>query len=102
MARRNPENEKRIDISGLDKQTIAAVAISQMIQVQTIADTLPEGDRNLLYQASNLVLDLLKGYTSEKIVELAPQINSLLAGECEVYSQEEIDEIKARVAEMLR
>jgi hypothetical protein len=102
MARKKQEVGKRIDISNVPRETVAAVVIAQMLQVQSIADGLPENDKHLLYVASNLVLDLLKGYTSEKIVELAPQINALLAGECEVYSQKEIDEIKARVDEVLK
>jgi hypothetical protein len=79
MARKNRVEEK-IDLEGLPKETIAAVVIAQMYQVQAIADTLPNAsDKHLLYVASNVVLDLLKGYTSPEVVAAVPQIQAILS-----------------------
>jgi hypothetical protein len=81
MAKRKPAKEEKIDLAGLPKETIAAVVIAQMLQVQAIADGLPgKEDKHLLYVASNVVLDLLKGYTSAEVVAAVPQIQAILAG----------------------
>ncbi len=72
--------EEKIDLEGLPKETVAAVVIAQMYQVQAIADTLTNAsDRHLLYVASNVVLDLLKGYTSAEVVAAIPQIQTILS-----------------------
>jgi hypothetical protein len=53
-------------------------ASAQMFQVQAIADDHPDrGARELLYTASNPVLDLLKGYTSAEVVAAIPQIQAI-------------------------
>jgi hypothetical protein len=77
MAKRN--QEKRVEIEGLPKETVAAVVIAHMEQVKAIADTLSESDKVALYQASNLVLDLVAGYTTPAVVAAIPQIQAILA-----------------------
>jgi hypothetical protein len=79
MARKQLE-EERIELDGLPKETIAAVVIAQMFQVQAIADTLSSAsDKHLLYVASNVVLDLLNGYTTPHVVAAIPQIQAILS-----------------------
>jgi hypothetical protein len=82
MAKRNHAKEEKIELAGLPRETIAAVVIAQMYQVQAIADNLSDAhDKHLLYVASNVVLDLLKGYTSAEVVAAIPQIQAIFAGQ---------------------
>jgi len=79
MGVKNHAKEK-ISLEGLPKETIAAVIIAQMFQVQSIADEHRDaGAREMLYTASNLVLDLLKGYTTPAVVAAIPQIQAIFA-----------------------
>jgi len=83
MGQRNHAKEK-ISLDGLPKETIAAVIIAQMYQVQAIADEHRDaGAREMLYMASNLVLDLLNGYTTPAVVAAIPQIQAIIAGQGE-------------------
>jgi hypothetical protein len=60
---------------------VAAVIIAQMFQAKTDAETHPDPDaRERIITAANLVLDLLKGYTSPSVVAAIPQIQKILAG----------------------
>ncbi len=71
--------QEKIDLEGLPKETVAAVVIAQMYQIQAIANNLPnEGDKHLLYVESNIVLDLLQGYTTPDAVKAIPEIQAIL------------------------
>jgi hypothetical protein len=78
MARRKAE--EKIELAGQPKEIIAGVIIAQMIQAQTDARTHPDraaGDR--IITATNLVLDLLQGYTTPQVVAAIPEIQAILA-----------------------
>jgi hypothetical protein len=77
MAKRN--QEKRVEIDGLPKETVAAVVVAHMEQVKAIGDTLNASDRQMLHTAANVVLDLLQGYTTPAVVAAIPQIQAILA-----------------------
>jgi hypothetical protein len=77
MAKRKAE--ERIELNGQPKEIIAGVIIAQMYQAQSDARTHPDraaGDRIIM--ATNLVLDLLQGYTTPQVVDAIPQIQEIL------------------------
>lgn len=79
MAKRNLAEEK-IELEGLPKEIIAGVIIAQMYQAQSDAKTHPDrAARERIITATNLVLDLLKGYTSAQVVAAIPQIQAIFA-----------------------
>jgi len=79
MGQRNHAKEK-IELDGLPKETIAGVIIAQMHQAQSDAKTHPDpGTRERIVTATNLVLDLLNGYTTPAVVAAIPQIQAIFA-----------------------
>jgi hypothetical protein len=77
--KRNLAGEK-VELAGLPKEIIAGVIIAQMYQAQADARTHPDraaGER--IITATNLILDLLAGYTTPAVVAAIPQIQSILA-----------------------
>jgi hypothetical protein len=78
MAKRKLAEEK-IELAGQPKEIIAGVIIAQMYQAQSDARTHPDraaGDR--IITATNLVLDLLNGYTTPQVVAAIPKIQEIL------------------------
>jgi hypothetical protein len=70
---------RKIDLAGLPKEIVAGVIIAQMYQAQSDARTHPDraaGER--IITATNLVLDLLRGYTTPQVVAAIPQIQEVL------------------------
>jgi hypothetical protein len=79
MAKRKLAEEK-IELAGQPKEIIAGVIIAQMIQAQEAAKTHPDRDAgNRIITATNLVLDLLQGYTTPAVIEAIPKIQQLLS-----------------------
>ena len=79
MAQRNHAKEK-IELEGLPKEVIAGVIIAQMYQAQSDANTHPDPNaRERIVTATNLVLDLINGYTTPAVVAAIPRIQTILA-----------------------
>lgn len=77
MVERNHGKEK-IDLRGLPKDIVAGVIIAQMYQAQTDAKSHPDRDAGeRIVTATNLVLDLLNGYTTPQVVAAIPQIQEI-------------------------
>jgi len=83
MGQRNHGKEK-IELEGLPKETIAGVIIAQMYQAQSTAKTHPDpGAIERIVTATNLVLDLLNGYTTPAVVAAITQIQAIFAAQGE-------------------
>jgi len=80
MEQRNRANGK-IELEGLPKEIIAGVIIAQMYQAQCAARSHPDPSaREQIITATDLVLDLLNGYTTSAVVAAIPRIQAILAG----------------------
>lgn len=79
MAQRNHANG-RIELEGLPKEIVAGVIIAQMYQAQCAARSHPDAAaREQIVTATDLVLQLLEGYTTPTVVAAIPRIQALLA-----------------------
>jgi hypothetical protein len=79
MAQRNHANGK-IEIDGLPKEIVAGVIIAQMYQAQCAAKSHPDSvAREQIITATDLVLQLLEGYTTPAVVAAIPRIQAILA-----------------------
>lgn len=84
MAQRNHANGK-IELEGLPKEVVAGVIIAQMYQAQCAAKSHPDAvAREQIVTATDLVLQLLEGYTTPAVVAAIPQIQAILAESAQV------------------